>query len=301
MLEKLSTDLKKNLPAPLKKMLGGEEVIEEIENSSKLDKDEAKKKKTSMIIRVIVILALGFLALDELFLKEQALEISVDAGAEAKIATKKKARKKKLEEEKAKNKVESLSSQNSTETSKPNVDMNSTSAEEVPPVENINITPKAEEVVHSEIMKSDTIDEKLDKLNEEVPKEENLNVEPNASTSLEEVKVPSVGEEVIIKTNEKSEAIENKMTAKITEELVETPAPNYEQVGRGLVYNCKDKFWACVDKPAYISCNKNMKYNQKNGKTLQCSTVAIYANEDDCAKVQKYNVSVNEPTNFCGN
>ncbi len=331
MLEKLITDLKKNLPAPLKKMLGGEEVSEEAkETSTEEDTQEenssggedAKKKKTSMIIRVIVILALGYFAVDEFLLKEEVPQVSgagAGVGAEDKLAAKRKARKKKLEEAKAKAEAEAKAKENAntnvasgadvtseqtaptvtTETNMATKEEAPPATETTPPVENINVTPK-EEVVSSEIVKPEALDDKLDKLNEAIPPvaESNTNIATN--TAVEEIKIPSVGEEVPKKEETKEEPKENKMTSKIVDEIVETPPPNYEQTGRGLVYNCKDKFWACVDKPAYITCNKNMKYNQKNGKSLECSTVAIYANDEDCEKIQKYNVSVNQPTTFCG-
>jgi hypothetical protein len=309
MLEKLITNLKKNLPAPLKKMLGGEKAEEEssesttedVETDNAVSGDDAKKKKTTMIIRVVVILALGYFAVDEFLLKEEVPEVTVDAATEAKLAAKRKARKKKLEEAKlqaeaeAKAKSEAEAKTNAVATTEvESTDTPTTESQDgLPPVENINVTPKAEEIVNSEIVKTEPLDEKLDKLNQEIS--------PSVEPSVEEIKVPSIGEETPKKADEIAETAENKMTSKIVDEIVETPPPNYEQTGRGLVYNCKDKFWACVDKPAYIACNKNMKFNQQNGKTIECSTVAIYANDEDCNKIQKYNVSINQSTIFCGN
>ena len=319
MLEKLITDLKKNLPAPLKKMIGGkqseedeeasESSAEEGETDNASSGDDAKKKKTTMIIRVVVILALGYFAVDEFLLKEEVPEVTVDAAAEAKLAAKRKARKKKLEEAKlqaeaeAKAKADAEAKANAVAaTETPSPDPSTTEPQEaLPPVENINVTPKADEIVNSEIVKTEPMDEKLDKLNQEVPPLTEPVTEGPANANIEEIKVPSIGEETPKKADEKVETTENKMTSKIVDELVETPPPNYEQTGRGLVYNCKDKFWACVDKPAYIACNKNMKFNQQNGKAIECSTVAIYANDEDCTKIQKYNVSINQSTSFCGN
>ena len=92
------------------------------------------------------------------------------------------------------------------------------------------------------------------------------------------------------------------MASKIVDDVaVETAPPPYDQLGRGLVYNCKDKYWACVDKPAYVTCNKNMKWNKSKGNSAECVVQAIYGSDDDCAKVQKYNVSTSQATTFCQN
>ena len=86
---------------------------------------------------------------------------------------------------------------------------------------------------------------------------------------------------------------------KIVADDVYTPPPAYDQLGRGLVYNCKEKFWACIDRTAYINCNKNMKYNKAHGKTAECTVQNVYNSDEDCNTVQKYNVSTNKPTTFC--
>ena len=46
----------------------------------------------------------------------------------------------------------------------------------------------------------------------------------------------------------------SKMKDKITEQKEYIKPPSYERVGRGLVYNCAGKHWACVNKRSYFSC-----------------------------------------------
>jgi hypothetical protein len=90
--------------------------------------------------------------------------------------------------------------------------------------------------------------------------------------------------------------MKSKITA--TEEAYVEP-PSYEDLGRGLVYNCKEKFWVCVDKISYSQCGKNMKYNKEHQKPAECAVVNVYSSNDDCSLIQKYNVSKNKTTDFC--
>lgn len=99
-----------------------------------------------------------------------------------------------------------------------------------------------------------------------------------------------------IKKEEKP-AVDLKDKIAVEESYIE--APNYENLGRGLVYNCKEKFWVCVDKPTYVQCNKNMKYNKSHSKPAECAVVNVYGTTEDCGQIQKYNVSHNVATDFC--
>jgi len=69
--------------------------------------------------------------------------------------------------------------------------------------------------------------------------------------------------------------------------------PDYRAVGRGLVYNCKVGYWACVDKKPYFDCEADMNWAIRYGKVKYCATVNIYATDRDCEIVQKYNVNMN--------
>lgn len=39
---------------------------------------------------------------------------------------------------------------------------------------------------------------------------------------------------------------------------------NYQITGRGLIYNCKGKHWACVDKANYMRCRSLAKSGSKD-------------------------------------
>ncbi len=77
--------------------------------------------------------------------------------------------------------------------------------------------------------------------------------------------------------------------------------PNYLRAGRGLVYNCIEGHWACVDKFSYFTCFENQNWNKDNGQKPECVTRDVYASLKDCGAVQKFYVNKPEPTDFCHN
>lgn len=331
MFEKLITDLKKSLPESLRKKLGGAEESEDEENQlegeSESDSgesdalapssdEEKKKKRNSMIIKVVVILGLGYFAIDEFVLK------NTEPTVEELLAKAPKRRRPKpvkpAETAAAAAPTDTIAptdtaattpatDSTSTTTTSPEVNVDASSGiaistTETAPIENLNVldksaetssTPAAEPeqppIVTETRVVEPNVDQKLDQLVE--------NVEETAPSSpVEEIKIPSHTESPSM-SESKDEA--PSMASKIVEVITETPPPAYDQLGRGLVYNCKDKYWACLDKPAYVTCNKNMKWNKSKGNAAQCAVSNIYATEEDCAKVQKYNVSTNAATDFC--
>lgn len=314
MLNKLINNLKQNLPEPIRKKLGIEDE-NAVESSSDYseesdqdshdtsDKDasaeDKKKKKISMIIRVIVVIGLGYMAVTEFILKDDNQNNEV-----ATIATKpRKPRKKpiaieakteKVEEnkiaEETKPVVEEVKKEIKEEVAaKPAVVAPKEEApkEEAPPiapVENINIAEKKDEEVPAPITpvgevkaSESTVDQSIDKLIDKV--------DTTAKDPAE------VGETTVKK--------EINLADKIAKDDVYTPPPAYDQIGRGLVYNCKEKYWACIDKSAYVACNKNMKWNNEHGKQSECVVQNVYNSDDDCGVIQKYNISTSKETTFC--
>lgn len=75
--------------------------------------------------------------------------------------------------------------------------------------------------------------------------------------------------------------------------------PSFERSGRGLVYNCAGKHWACVDKLSYFQCRGNEVWSLQNKKNPDCSIKNVYATDRDCEAIQAYYVKFNEPTGFC--
>lgn len=329
MFEKLITDLKKSLPESLRKKLGGaEEMEEEVEQEEVESEDsdalapssaeEEKKKKRSMIIKVIIIIGIGYFVIDEFVLKtsEPTLDELI-----ASAPKRKRPKPVKVETTAATPAVDPNAPVAEATTATPpdvSVDASSgiaTSTTEAPPIENLNVLdkpaadapataqvadapaevttqasqPEQPPIVTETRVTEPNVDQKLDQLVE--------NVEETAPSSpVEEIKIPSHTESPTM-SESKEEA--PSMATKIVDAITETPPPPYDQLGRGLVYNCKDKYWACLDKPAYVTCNKNMKWNKSKGNAAECAVSNIYASEEDCAKVQKYNVSTNASTAFC--
>ena len=328
MLNKLINNLKQNLPEPIRKKLGIEDE-NAVESSSDYseesdqdshdtsDKDasaeDKKKKKISMIIRVIVVIGLGYMAVTEFILKDDNQNSEV-----ATIATKpRKPRKKPIAIEAKTEKVEENKIAEETppvvpvtpvapveevvvapkEETPPVVPVAPVAPVEeaslllrrkkfrlVAPVENINIAEKKDEDVPAPITpvgevkaSESTVDQSIDKLIDKV--------DTTAKDPAE------VGETTVKK--------EINLADKIAKDDVYTPPPAYDQIGRGLVYNCKEKYWACIDKSAYVACNKNMKWNNEHGKQSECVVQNVYNSDDDCGVIQKYNISTSKETTFC--
>lgn len=75
--------------------------------------------------------------------------------------------------------------------------------------------------------------------------------------------------------------------------------PAYDTLGRGLVYNCKGRHWACVDKDSYIQCRQNEIWQKSVGKNAECSARNVYSSIDDCKIVQTHNINTAVAIDFC--
>lgn len=318
MLEKLIANLKESLPEPLRKKLGMEsnaedQTSEDSEESGEDSHDtvapeiDPKKKQLSMIIRVIVVLALGYLAIDQFFLTPEEPTI-VDVPAKPRKRRPKVAPPVATEAVVAGNgAVTDPAAVAAAPGETPPAETPPAVADTTPgsPVENINIAEKTDTTpaVAAEPAVPDS------PIVPEVP------VVPVAPETEPRVVVGEVKTETQIdksldslidsvdgkNTNEvvSEEKKETKLEDKIVADDVYTPPPAYDQLGRGLVYNCKEKYWACIDKIAYVTCNKNMKWNQSHSKTSECVVQNVYNSDDDCSLVQKHNVSTSKATPFC--
>lgn len=318
MLEKLITSLKQSLPEPLRKKLGiveetlededsedhSEEQSEESHDSTDNDADK-KKKQISMIIRVAVVIGLGYLAIDQFVLKHDenmVADIPVKprkprkkppvtdvAGTPAGTASKPGdvAPAVPAAEKNAADVAATPPSEPQVDTAKEN--LKETAPVVQPPVENINIAEKKEPPAPAP-------EETPPPVNEPVLGEVKSNSQ-QIDKSIDSL-IDSVdgGEKKEADTTEKKEV---KLEDKIVADDVYTPPPAYDQVGRGLVYNCKEKYWSCVDKLAYVNCNKNMKWNKAHTKPVECAVQNVYNSDDDCSVVQKYNISTSKATPFC--
>ena len=75
--------------------------------------------------------------------------------------------------------------------------------------------------------------------------------------------------------------------------------PDYEYRGRGLVYNCKGKHWACVDAPSYKTCEENASSVKFLNKKTECYPFNVYETPKGCENMQNRMVSSSAKTQFC--
>ena len=75
--------------------------------------------------------------------------------------------------------------------------------------------------------------------------------------------------------------------------------PNYENIGRGLVYNCTGKHWACIDGPSYKTCEDNLSSTKFLKKKIECYPSNVYETQSGCEKMQNRVVSSSAKTDFC--
>ena len=75
--------------------------------------------------------------------------------------------------------------------------------------------------------------------------------------------------------------------------------PDYEYRGRGLVYNCSGKHWACVDAPSYKACEDNNSSVKYLNKKVECYPFNVYETTRGCESMQNRMVSSNATTKFC--
>jgi len=102
--------------------------------------------------------------------------------------------------------------------------------------------------------------------------------------------------EQILQDLEDQEKIRKEKKAPVTTYVAPPP---YEFSGRGLVYNCKGKHWACVDGGSYRICEDNFSGNQYLRKNTECYPFNVYQSEGGCEIVQKRMVTSSAKTNFC--
>ena len=75
--------------------------------------------------------------------------------------------------------------------------------------------------------------------------------------------------------------------------------PDYEYSGRGLVYNCAGKHWACVDAPSYLACEDNASSVKFLKMKTECHPFNVYETIQGCESVQNRMVSSSAKTGFC--
>ena len=321
MIDKLISNLKQSLPESLRKNMGmknnnsdneeySEEESESNHNVSDSKNEDQSKNRKSMLIKVVVVIGLGYLAIDHFFLSENLQNETANIQLKPKkhkvkpIPPKNNTADQKSPDNKTEIKIEekAIMPNSGPKETKSDVNIENKTALIEPPIENVNITDKKiEEIIAT---KKEEAPEKIVE-NIAVPK---ASVESTSKTG--EVKnneqvdqnLDSLIDSIDAKEKTPSETAtkkEIKLEDKIVADDVYVAPPGYDLLGRGLVYNCKEKHWACVDKLSYVNCNKNMKWNKTHVKPAECAVVNVYNSKSDCSVVQKYNVSISKETVFC--
>lgn len=91
----------------------------------------------------------------------------------------------------------------------------------------------------------------------------------------------------------------NQKMDKREETLTKQKPAQFNIVGRGLVYSCTGKHWACVDAANYLRCENNFKYFRFNGLNPECFPEQVYASDVDCARAQQRMVDYSINAKFC--
>ena len=289
------------------------------DNQSSKKSGGENKNTISTLIRVVVIIGLGYLAVDQFILKSDQQPNTIPT---AQLKPKKNRNKNSSSDssEGKQKSVNDFKNEKSIETASvekkelaPEIAHENSKVDSTPPptkaeapVENITIAEKKAEVPEvpveekpqekSEIQstppmsktKEAEIDKNIDKMIDTLDKKENNKPIPEDKET---------GKVLLSEDTTTHQA--PKLEDKIVADDNYTAPPAYDQLGRGLVYNCKDKYWACVEKASYVICNKNMKWNQSHNKPTECSVQNVYNSTEDCSAIQKFNVSTNKETGFC--
>jgi len=88
-------------------------------------------------------------------------------------------------------------------------------------------------------------------------------------------------------------------TQKREENVLLQKATEYNNPGRGLVYSCKGKHWACVDAANFSRCENNFKYYKLNKQKPDCFPENVYMTDKDCSFAQQRMINLSIDTKFC--
>lgn len=320
-----------------------QENAEDSEESSSSEDKTPKSNRNSMIFRVVIILGLAYVAVDQFILSDNKQE-------EVVTAVKPKRKNKKLPpNEAAKNanagdaatagaKAGGTDAQAAVKDSAANpTDPNAKPAET-----NGSVTDAGLKDAPKEMPKDETKQEKISEAKQETKPEEKADEKPAPVVAETKTEAPIENVNITAKPSEEAakpvtgevdsshlslgeakskekeldkhldqlisgevdktdtaKKAQDDLKSKIVVEDTYVEPPNYDDVGRGLVYDCKEKRWICIDKQSYVQCNKNMKYNKGHSKAVECAVVNVYGSTEDCGLIQKFYVSTNKSTEFC--
>jgi len=292
------------------------------EGESHLSKSDDDPKKSSMLLKVVIVLGLAYLAADHFLLSNPAQNSEEELFKNAPKPKKKNLKKLNVDSEiQSANEKLNINEKNVMIKNDQKNDegiISETSSEKTVlenlPVENVNLLTNKNEINSEEIVEK--LSEEVSK-NSDTPKENSVEVKNeslvpevkfsvpdqiSSDSSVEVIDVnKSLNESLLDKSNSEKNDIDfsAKLINAVKNENVYVSPPLYDLVGRGLVYNCRGKHWACVDKASYQNCHKNMTYNKEYNKKMECVIVNVYKTDEDCSTVQNYNVTHSTNTDFC--
>ena len=158
-------------------------------------------------------------------------------------------------------------------------------------------------------------DPTLDPTVTETPSSEplDLGIEETPVTPTPDTSIPTTSEDTVDGQTTPTTVAEDNLTDKILEDLenqVKKTAPkdekkeyvappDYEYKGRGLVYNCQGKHWACVDGPSFKSCEDNYSSSKYLKRKIECYPFNVYESGKGCESMQNRVVSSGAKTDFC--
>lgn len=296
------------------------------------DEEAEKPKRKVSVIHIIVIIGLVYMAYDEFF-AEPTPESETKVAAPKIVPKYKKNLKKPIQEpapEVAKPVIEESNVQVDTEVP---VDISSPSDPvEDAPIENsedLGLNPE----ISNEPAVEETPEEIIEKPTNELSKEDSKEDE-NIEDNFEENSKDQVDETIVVDPNLgqsddnnnrndigiTDEVVDSSVTTDITESILKdlevkvnatkekenliqalspVAAPEYEIIGRGLVYNCAGKHWACIDSVSFKTCQQNYSWNSQKNKEIECYPLDNYDTMEDCAAVQQYKIDSVTDTKFC--
>lgn len=131
-----------------------------------------------------------------------------------------------------------------------------------------------------------------------IPTDTQLGGQPSSPDSVDGQDTASSDENL---TDKILQDLENqaKVTEKRAPKTEYTNPPDYEYKGRGLVYNCLGKHWACVDAPSYQTCEDNSSSVKFLKRKVECYPFNVYETPKGCESIQNRMVSSSAKTDFC--
>ncbi len=251
--------------------------------------DDAKKAQRQKLIRVVLVLGLLYLAYDTLMPSEEP--VAVEAPAQEAPAHLKKKKRRRPKDDAATAGAEAAPADTTVVASPAETPADSTAA-----------VPATETVTPMEAAPAPTVEPgALSGL--EAPAVEATTAAPGGEANAAD----QVADTPTVPGEDMTEKILEDLEKKVKDELAaQTPAaseyvgpPNYDNTGRGLVYNCLGKHWACVDGGSYRVCQQNFSALKTANRPKECWPDSVYESSAACVWVQKQKVSGSAKTEFC--